>query len=215
MDKKLPIFTTLKEGIEIGMVNCLSVIAAAILYLLTIWVPYINVGTTLAMTALPAELAKGNVISPLSIFDSRYRKNMGEFLILLALMGGALTAGAMFGVIPAIVIGIAWNFAVILFVDKDMSALDSLRESNRITYGNKWRIFWITCLLIILYFVVAGLIACIFILDNTALTIVACVLIAIVSLLVVPAAYGVDAAMYKFLLDEPAAAPATEEPKAE
>ena len=58
--KKLPIFATLKEGLELGMVNCFSLIAATILYILTIWVPYINVGTTLAMAALPVEMAKGN-----------------------------------------------------------------------------------------------------------------------------------------------------------
>lgn len=214
--KKLPIFATLKEGLEIGMVNCFSVIAATVLYLLTIWIPYINVGTSLAMSALPAELAKGNVINPLSIFESRYRKNMGEFLILMALMSGAISVGFMFGVIPALVIGVAWNFATVLFVDKDLNALECLRESNRMTYGNKWRIFWITCLLIILYFIVLGLIACIFILESTALNVVAGILIAIISLLLVPAAYGVDAAMYKALLDEPKAEePAAEAPKAE
>ena len=214
--KKLPIFATLKEGIELGMVNCLSVIAATILYILTIWVPYINVGTTLAMAALPVEMAKGNVISPLSIFDSKYRKNMGEFFILVALMTGAIWVGFIFGFIPGIVISIAWNFAFMLFVDKDLNSLECLRESNKMTYGNKWNIFWITILLVLIYCVVLGALCSLFALENSTLEIVAVILIVIISLLLVPAAYGVDAVMYKALLDEPkAATPAAEEPKAE
>ena len=214
--KKLPIFATLKEGFELGMVNCFSLIAATILYILTIWVPYINVGTTLAMAALPVEMAKGNVINPLCIFDSKYRKNMGEFFILMALMTGAIWAGFMFMLIPGIVIAIAWNFAFMLFVDKDLNSLECLRESNRMTYGNKGRIFWITILLSLIYCVILGALCSLFTLDNSALEIVAIILIVIISLLLVPAAYGVDAAMYKALLDDPqAAAPAATDPKAE
>ena len=56
---KLPFKETLSEAIQIGFKNILSLIAATLLYIVTIWIPYINIGTTLAMNALPAELAKG------------------------------------------------------------------------------------------------------------------------------------------------------------
>ena len=142
MDKKLQICATIKDGFALGLVNFLSLIAATLLYVLTIWIPYLNVGTTIAMCSLPAEMAKGKVIDPLFIFDGKYRRNMGEFFILMTLMSGAICVGFAFGIIPGFVIAIAWNFAVVLFVDKDKDALESLRESNRLTYGNKWRIFW-------------------------------------------------------------------------
>ena len=77
---KLPFKETLSEAIQIGFKNILSLIAATLLYIVTIWIPYINIGTTLAMNALPAELAKGRVIDPFFIFDSKYRKCMGEYL---------------------------------------------------------------------------------------------------------------------------------------
>ena len=51
---KLPFKETLSEAIQIGFKNILSLIAATLLYIVTIWIPYINIGTTLAMNALPA-----------------------------------------------------------------------------------------------------------------------------------------------------------------
>ena len=141
MDKKINIMATIKDGLAIALVNFVSLILVTVLYLVTIWIPYLNVGTTIAMCSLPAEMAKGNMVNPLFIFDGKYRKNMGEFFILMALMSGAISVGFLFMGIPGLVISVAWSFASVLFVDKDMSALDSLRESNRLTYGNKWRIF--------------------------------------------------------------------------
>ena len=142
MNKKIDIMATIKDGIAIALVNFLSLILTTILYVLTIWIPYLNVGTTIAMCSLTAEMAKGGAINPFFIFKSEYRKNMGEFFILMSLMMGAMSVGFMFMFIPGFVISIAFGFAAVLFVDKDMSALEALRESNRITFGNKWRIFF-------------------------------------------------------------------------
>lgn len=77
---------TFAEALEIGVKNAPSIIGCVVLWLLTIWVPYINVGTTIAINMLPIELAKGGVISPLGIFDAKYRKYMGDFLITTGLM---------------------------------------------------------------------------------------------------------------------------------
>lgn len=68
MDKKITILGVWKEGWEITMKNLLSILGAVVLYVLTIWIPYLNVGTTIAMTTIPIELSKGHVISPLFIF---------------------------------------------------------------------------------------------------------------------------------------------------
>ena len=57
---------TFAEALEIGVKNAPSIIGCVVLWLLTIWVPYINVGTTIAINMLPIELAKGGVISPLA-----------------------------------------------------------------------------------------------------------------------------------------------------
>ncbi len=70
--KKLEVIPTIKEGIALALVNYLSIVCAVVLYVLTIWIPYLNVGTTIAMASLPAEMAKGNVINPLFIFKGTY-----------------------------------------------------------------------------------------------------------------------------------------------
>ena len=229
MNKKINIMATLKDGIAIAGLNFLSLILVTLLYLVTIWIPYLNVGTTIAMSSLPAELAKGNMINPLFIFESKYRRNMGEFFILMALMTGAISVGFMFMGIPGLVISIAWNYAVVLFVDKDMSALDSLRESNRITYGNKWRIFGAEFLIAFALGIVVAIIGGIFGIGNIGwLEAIGTIINVILVIFIVPAIFGVDASIYRQLTsgeilgaeEEPAApapapAPAPEAPKAE
>ena len=218
--KKLNIMATVKDGIAIALVNYLSLVAAAALYVLTIWIPYLNVGTTIAMSSLPAEMAKGSVINPLFIFKGEYRRNMGEFFILMSLMIGAISVGFMFLFIPGIVIAYAWYIAVILFVDKDMNALEALRESNKLTYGNKARIFGIEIVLALVIGIAMAIVSFIFGLGEIGWLqgIGTCINLILVIFLV-PALLGIDASIYKqltsgeFLGQEAPAAP--EAPKAE
>ena len=217
MNKKIDIMATLKDGVAIAALNFLSLILTTILYILTIWIPYLNVGITIAMSSLPAELAKGNMINPLFIFDGKYRRNMGEFFILMALMSGAISVGFMFMIIPGIVISIAWAFAAVLFVDKDMSSLDALRESNRLTYGNKWRIFGAEFLICFALGIVVAIINAIFGIGHVHwLEAIGAIIDIILVIFVVPAIYGVEASIYRQLTEAPKAEePAAEAPKAE
>ncbi len=198
--KKLEIIPTIKEGIALALVNYLSIVCAVALYVLTIWIPYLNVGTTIAMASLPAEMAKGNVINPLFIFKGEYRRNMGEFFILMALMYGAISVGFMFGIIPGIVIGYAWYIAIILFVDKDMNALEALRESNKLTYGNKARIFGIEMLLAIALCIVIAIISAIFGIGHIGwLQGIGTFINIVLVIFFVPAMLGAQAVIYKSL----------------
>ena len=223
MEKKLHIMATIKDGVALALLNYLSLVLTTVLYIVTLWVPYINVGTTIAMCSLPAEMAKGNVINPLFIFDGKYRSNMGEFFILYALMTGAILVGLFFMVIPGIVISIAWTYALVLFVDKNMSALDSLRESNRLTYGNKWRIFAAQFLVAFCLQIVIAIIQALFnIGDASWLDAIGTIIVVALVIFTIPALIGVDASIYKqlttgnFVGEDPdqAAQPADEAPKA-
>lgn len=212
--KKLEIIPTIKEGIALALVNYLSIVAAVALYVLTIWIPYLNVGTTIAMASLPAEMAKGNVINPLFIFKGEYRRNMGEFFILMALMFGAISVGYMFMFIPGIVIAYAWYIAVILFVDKDMNALEALRESNKLTYGNKARIFGIEMLLAIALCIAIAIIAGIFGIGHIGwLQGIGTFINIVLVIFFVPAMLGAQAVIYKSLTapQDASEAPAKEE----
>ena len=198
--KKIDIMATIKDGIAIALVNFLSLILTTVLYVLTIWIPYLNVGTTIAMCSLPAEMAKGGAINPLFIFKGEYRKNMGEFFILMSLMIGAISVGFMFMFIPGMVISIAFGFASVLFVDKNMSALEALRESNKITYGNKWRIFGAEFALVFCLMIVVSIINAIFGIGNIGwLQSIGDIIILLLILFVIPAIYGVEASIYKQL----------------
>ena len=104
--KKLDFSETLKDSIAIGVKNAPSVVVAVALWLVTIWIPYINIGTTIAISLLPVELAKGSVINPLGIFDSKYRRYMGEYFITMGLMVFPILIGVLFMIVPAIVLSI-------------------------------------------------------------------------------------------------------------
>ena len=222
MNKKLKVIATIKDGISIALLNYLSLVAAAVLYILTLWIPYLNVGTTIAMCSLPAEMAKGNVVNPLFIFKAEYRRNMGEFFILMSLMYGAIGVGFLFMGVPGLVLSVAWSFAAVLFVDKGLNALEALRESNRITYGNKWRIFGTEFLVVLALMIVTSIISLLFGIGHISwLSTIAAIINFIIAIFAVPAIYGVEASIYKQLTtgeiigaEEVVEAPVEETPKA-
>ena len=151
--KTLDFSETLKDSIAIGVKNAPSVIAAVALFLVTIWIPYINIGTFIAITLLPTQLAKGEVINPLSIFDSKYRRYMGEFLITMGLMVIPIYIAMLFLLVPGIVLSIAWTLAYYFLIEKSKNPIQAIKASNDATYGSKWTMFFV-----ILLFVIAAMI---------------------------------------------------------
>ncbi len=142
MEKKLTVAAILKEGVGIGMKNLLPILVNALLWVLTVWIPYLNVGTTIGLVVgIVAKASKGETISMTEIFDSRYRKYMGEFFLTYGLVVMGVTAGMMLFIIPGIVIGLAWSLALLFAVDKEISPVDAISKSNKATYGSKATIF--------------------------------------------------------------------------
>ena len=139
--KKLDFSETFKDAITIGVKNAPSVIAAVALFLVTIWIPYINIGTFIAITLLPTQLAKGEVINPLGIFDSKYRRYMGEFLITMGLMVIPTYIAFLFMFVPGIVLSLAWSLAYYFLIEKGKNPIEAIRASNDATYGSKWTMF--------------------------------------------------------------------------
>ncbi|MDR0494639.1 MAG: hypothetical protein LBG95_03295 [Treponema sp.] len=149
--QKLAVGATIKEGIAIGAKNIGPILVNVLLWILTIWIPYLNVGTTIGLTAgIVAKAARGEVIPMTEIFDPKYRKYMGEFLLTVGLIGIGVGVGTVFGVIPGIVISLAWSLAVLLVVDKGKNPTEAITMSNNCTYGYKGKmigIYVLTCLL--------------------------------------------------------------------
>lgn len=200
MKNKITVFGVLGEGFKLGLKNALSIICAVILWLLTIWVPYINVGTTIALCAIPVALAQGKTISPLFIFESKYRKLMGEFFLLVVFIYMAMIPLLLFLAVPAFVVGIAWSLAIYLLIDKGLAPGEALVKSNKLTYGYKWRIFGVSAVLV----VVPLLSSCLSIAEiDIASEIWFILLTLVVQLLVVVWSLGCNAIIYRNLsIDE-------------
>jgi hypothetical protein len=146
----------IEQGFKIGLKNFLPILTAFILWLLTCWIPYLNIGTTIGLfIGVVVEMSKGNIVSPLKIFDKIYRKRMGEVLLTGVLINLSVLTGLIGGIIPAIVFSIAWGFSAILVIDKEMDFSKAIAESNRLTYGKKWNIFGAYFFFILLIFIVS------------------------------------------------------------
>jgi len=141
MEKKITIGSVLSNGMQLGIKNAVSLLGCIILYVLTCWIPYINIGTTIAMACLPLEMAKGNIISPLAIFDKKYFKYMGEYFLTSAFIFMGALMGIFMLIIPAYVIMIAWSLGILLLIDKGVNPMEALTMSNKATMGYKWTIF--------------------------------------------------------------------------
>lgn len=156
----LKVIPTIQEAIQIGLKNLPSLIGAAALYILTIWIPYINVGTTIAMQSIPGKLASGKVISPLFIFDEKYRHDFSAYFLLQGFICMVTFVGFLFMFIPGIVISLSMSLAVYILVDFDKSPTEAMKLSNEATMGYKWTIFGIIlCIMVALgvLFWIAGL----------------------------------------------------------
>lgn len=142
VQKKITVIGVIKDGVGIGLKNLVSLLVATLLWFITLWIPYLNVGTTIAMMTIPIELSKGEIISPTFIFDEKYRKYMGEFFTLIGLMMIAIIPASFFMLIPACIIFISWSLAIFIMIDKEISPSEALIQSNKATYGYKWTIFF-------------------------------------------------------------------------
>lgn len=197
--KKLDFAETLKDSIEIGVKNAPSIVVAVILWLVTIWIPYINIGTTIAIKLLPVELAKGNVINPLSIFDSKYRRYMGEFLITWGLMLIPIYIATLFLVVPGIVLSLSWTLSFYFLLDKGKNPIEAIKASNDATYGSKWTMFFV----ILVFSIIRGIVYGIFLFVCEAIDVAFITFVVMFILLVLAAsiAMAIDASFWKQLKD--------------
>ena len=191
MEKKITIGSILSNGIQLGIKNAASLLGCIILWVLTCWIPYINIGTTIALCCLPLEMAKGRVVSPTAIFDKKYFKYLGEFFLQNSLVYSAVFTGFIFFIIPGIVISIAWSLGLLFMIDKGVNPLEALSMSNKATTGYKWTIF----LAQIVMGILVGIVAMIF-----SLIPYLSILLILILMIVASAAYiGIQAHIYSKL----------------
>ena len=155
MAKKLAVFPTIKEGIAIGAKNIGPILVNVLLWAVTLWIPYLNVGTTIALSVgIVAKASRGEPISMTEIFNPKYRKYMGEFFLTMGLIAAGTGVGLVFFIVPGIVIGLTWCMAILLVVDKGKNPAEALTLSNNCTYGYKGKMFGIYFLVGLFFFIV-------------------------------------------------------------
>jgi hypothetical protein len=192
--QKLEIIATIKEGITIGISNMIPIFVNVLLWALTIWIPYLNVGTTIGLwMGIVSKASKGEAIPMTEIFNPKYRKYMGEFFITSGLIGIGIGAGFVFLIIPAIVIGIAWCLATLLVIDKGKNPTEAITLSNNYTYGNKGRIF---CIYLLIFLVVGIISFVLFKIPKLGL-----ILASALNILVMFVSVGLQASIYKQLTE--------------
>lgn len=196
--KKLELFPLLTEAGKFTIKNFLPIFLAVILWLVTIWIPYLNVGTTIAILSLPIEISKGKMVNPLFIFDAKYRQFMGEFFTLKGLMALTLTPAYIFGVIPGIVISLGWSLATYILLDKGVAPGEAMVRSNKATYGYKWLIFGLKLIIVFAWILLYTLFA--FILD--AVPVLFCIVVLLLITLAVVYRTSCDAIIYRELASD-------------
>ena len=197
--KRLDFATTLQDAIAIGLKNAPSVIAAVALWLVTIWVPYINVGTTIAITLLPTRLAKGEIVNPLGIFDSKYRRYMGEYFITMGLMVFPILIGVHFMIVPAIVLSIAWTLSYYFLFEKGKNPIQAIKASNDATYGSKWTMFAVQLVVGIIVGIVLGIFR--FLCDLIDVEFITFIVMFVLYVLAISISMAVNASYWKQLKD--------------
>lgn len=197
MEEKLQFVPSLKDAFAIGVKNLVPIVLSVLLWLVTVWIPYVNVGTTIALATLPVKLSKGEMISPMFIFDSEYRHCMGEYFILQAVIFSAVYISILFMIVPAIVLSLSWMLAVYLLVGKKMNWALCLSESNRLMMGYKFKAFCLKFAVSLALLVVSYVLFSMF--DAIAgslgvLVVLVCVLVGVCVML------SVDAVIYRELV---------------
>lgn len=149
----------LQEGIMLGLTKFGTIFGAVFLWLITLFIPYLNVGTTIAILTMPVTLSKGEDIQKATyIFDKEYRNYMGEYFTLIGLKSLSLWPAYMFLVIPGIIISIGWSQALYLLFDKKLSPSDAMIKSSELTAGHKMTLFLVGAVYNIGFFLIGGII---------------------------------------------------------
>lgn len=154
LSPSLSVGSIISNGFSLGFRNFFPLIGAFILWLITIWIPYLNVGSTVGLYALIVKMSRGEKFSPVAIFSRSYRQIFPEFFLLLAIVYIGIFLGYFFFLIPGLILSIVWCISYFLLIDKEMGVLESLKSSNKATYGFKWDIFGGLIIISIIFIVI-------------------------------------------------------------
>ena len=155
--KSLTFSDGFSTSFKLAMSQFWSVLGAILLWIITLWIPYINVGTTIGLIRLQIQLGRGEKIIAAEIFDAENRAAMGKMFLLWSFMTTGIIIGTIFLIVPGIVLWYAWFLSSMLILDKKLDPIQAMSKSYDLTYGYKWVVFFITLAIQIIYGLVSSL----------------------------------------------------------
>lgn len=205
--QKLVVDTAIKEGFSMGAEYIGPVFINGLLWLLTCWIPYLNIGTTIGLTiGITAKISKREMLPLTEIFDPKYRRHMGEVTLLSFLLGMGFILGLALFVIPGFIFALSWSLALLIKVDKEKDIAESIKLSNSSTYGYKLRIvciYLVVCLLfLVAYAVLGGIAYLLYTMDFMIAAAVVAVFALIIAFFQVFVFIGLKAGIYRHLTED-------------
>jgi|TARA_B100001540_G_scaffold284019_1_gene275990 hypothetical protein len=131
----------INNSFSIGLANIGPIVLVLLVYYLTIWIPYINLGTSIATIAMAISIARNESFTVEALFSHKYRKLIGPMFLLWGISLVAILLGFLFLIIPGLILAMAWSLAPYLIIDKNLDVMDALKVSYKITYGKKGILF--------------------------------------------------------------------------
>ncbi|MGI5868839.1 MAG: hypothetical protein ACOX9C_05275 [Kiritimatiellia bacterium] len=86
-----------KRSLLVNPMTYVPIILSVLLWMVTAWIPFVNIGTTIALFTLPVWLANKRKISPVEMFFSEHWAKLENFLLLSAVFAAvAIAAWSLF-----------------------------------------------------------------------------------------------------------------------
>ncbi len=142
MTQDLTVGGIIRNGLMTGLKNATALLGAVALWAVTLWIPYLNVGTTIGLLGLVSAMSRGEAIKPTEIFNAKYRERMGEFFLVIAFVSIGVLVGFVFVGVPGVVIALTWSLAPLLVIDQGLNPSEALTRSNELTSGKKVTLFF-------------------------------------------------------------------------
>lgn len=97
---------------------------------------------TLSFSMIHLNLVKGKVPEIANIFDGFKEKGFENSIILWLLIYVYTFLWSLLFIIPGIIKGLSYSMSYYILIDNpQMTPMEALKESQRITYGHKWELF--------------------------------------------------------------------------
>lgn len=80
-------------------------------------------------------------VSTVHFKDLWHSRHYLKFVATSVIAGGLTVLGLLLLIVPGIIVGIMFGFALYLVIDKDRGVIESLKESAALTKGNRWKMF--------------------------------------------------------------------------